>query len=257
MPSSKRKRSKTTKPKSPTSQKNSAPAPASAPKPPKRDADPEEIDIPPETILEADYKNLLKKVASGRPLTAAERTLVLERKTRSAALAPAKPNLPTYVTSKVALAAALGISRPTLDDWLTLPGHPKPDAGGRHSIAAWLAFRDAQNLKGADDLDPDDPETATDVAGEACSSRSRHIELKNEKLAEEIAILRRTHTPNEIFLADVTAFGAGLKSVLLQKEAELPALLAGKDIPAVRAVLRLAFDELRTCLQDLLKKWNT
>ena len=58
-------------------------------------------------ILDADFQNIVKKVAAGKPLTVAERTRIESRAAGSA-------DTLAYAQTLVELAAVLGVSRRTL-----------------------------------------------------------------------------------------------------------------------------------------------
>jgi hypothetical protein len=200
-----------------------------------------------EKILEKDYCNLVKKVGSGKTLTAAERALVQAKAAQTLAQSTeqhaAPDQLPPYVTNKTDLARLLNVSRQAVHNWFNLANHPKADAAGRHDVAAWVRFREENGLKG--------DETSAEASAKAWNFR-----LRNEKLEEEIAILRGAHTPNEVFIAQMNDLSAGLNSLLLRKEKEWPLKLANKSREDLVIEYRAVFDDMRERIRNLVAKWK-
>lgn len=96
-------------------------------------------------ILSKDLENIVKKVASGKTLTSAERSLVEKAYGTSGDVKFAK--------TIVELSEILGVSRKTIDRWRKLKGSPKPCSNGRHNVAKWRDFVRKHDLK-----EPDSPE---------------------------------------------------------------------------------------------------
>ena len=109
-------------------------------------------------ILSKDLENIVKKVASGKTLTSAERSLVEKA---YGASGDAK-----FAKTIVELSEILGVSRKTIDRWRKLKGSPKPCSDGRHNVAKWRDFVRKHDLK-----EPDSPEDE---------------ELKTRKLLAEV-----------------------------------------------------------------------
>ena len=109
-------------------------------------------------ILSKDLENIVKKVASGKTLTSAERSLVEKAYGTSGDVKFAK--------TIVELSEILGVSRKTIDRWRKLKGSPKPCSVGRHNVAKWRDFVRKHDLK-----EPDSPEDE---------------ELKTRKLLAEV-----------------------------------------------------------------------
>ena len=84
-------------------------------------------------ILDADFQNIVKKVASGKPLTVAERTRIESRAAGSAETL-------AYTKTLVELAAVLGVSRRTLSTWQKIDGAPKALSNGLWPVADWREF---------------------------------------------------------------------------------------------------------------------
>ena len=68
-------------------------------------------------ILDADFQNIVKKVAAGRPLTVAERARIEAR-------AAGSTDSTAYAKNLVELASLLGVTRRTLNSWQKLDGAP-------------------------------------------------------------------------------------------------------------------------------------
>jgi predicted DNA-binding transcriptional regulator AlpA len=87
-------------------------------------------------VLDLDLANLITKAKSGKPLSRHERELIEQH--QGATTAPTPPravpgagNAPVaFIREKKKLAAALGISRPTLDTYLSKPGAPQRGPAG-------------------------------------------------------------------------------------------------------------------------------
>lgn len=82
-------------------------------------------------LLEVNKKNLARKLAKGSTLRADEKAL-LE--------AQAGGDGETWANNKVALAKAMGISRPTLDKLLKRPGCPQARSNGKYYVPEIRAF---------------------------------------------------------------------------------------------------------------------
>ena len=82
-------------------------------------------------ILSKDLENIVKKVASGKTLTSAERSLVEKAYGTSGDVKFAK--------TIVELSEILGVSR-TIVRLRKLKGSPKPYSNGKHSVSKWRDF---------------------------------------------------------------------------------------------------------------------
>ena len=96
-------------------------------------------------ILSKDLENIVKKVASGKTLTSAERALVEKAYGTSGDVKFAK--------TIVELSEILDVSRKTIDRWRKLKGFPKPCSDGRYNVAKWRDFVRNHDLK-----EPNSPE---------------------------------------------------------------------------------------------------
>ena len=83
-----------------------------------------------EKILDADFQNVVRKVAAGKPLTVAERARIESR------AAGSEESL-AYAKTLVELAAVLGVTRRTLTTWQKMEGAPKSLSNGLWPVADW------------------------------------------------------------------------------------------------------------------------
>jgi hypothetical protein len=102
--------------------------------------------------LEATHlANIIRKLASGKTLTKREQE-ILDRQKKAEAV-------PDFYDTKVELAAYLGRSRRTLQNWCErfkdAPDLPKPRADGRHSGPEWRAFMLNHELTNEPDVEED------------------------------------------------------------------------------------------------------
>jgi len=65
------------------------------------------------------------------------------------------PRLPRWVSSYVDLESVVGLSRRWIQELRRLPGAPRPQSNGKHSVKAWLEFAKANSSKVAKSADPD------------------------------------------------------------------------------------------------------
>jgi len=94
-------------------------------------------------IFDKDLENIVKKVASGKPLSNVERARV-----ESAYAGKGKE--PMFAKNLTQLAETLEVSRPIIDAWRKIKGAPKVASNGSHSIAKWREFVCKHGLKEAD-----------------------------------------------------------------------------------------------------------
>ena len=92
-------------------------------------------------VLDKEFENLIRKVASGKTLTAAERARIESR-------AAGSQDSTAYAKNLVELAQLLGVTRRTLTTWRKQPGAPQPEPNGQHDVAAWREFVRSRGLKG-------------------------------------------------------------------------------------------------------------
>ena len=160
-------------------------------------------------ILSKDLENIVKKVASGKTLTSAERSLVEKAYGTSGDVKFAK--------TIVELSEILGVSRKTIDRWRKLKGSPKPCSDGRHNVAKWRDFVRKHDLK-----EPDSPEDE---------------ELKTRKLLGTYVAIEKVR---EVWTAHIGQVRQILESRFLN---ELPPILTTLDAVQIREKLQEVLDE--------------
>lgn len=187
-------------------------------------------------ILDADAALIEKRVRGGKPMTQSQRAAMQAKVNGIPTGPPTEKNL-------TKLAARLGITRQVLHRWRQLAGFPKPNPEGSYNVAAVVEFRNANGLKGNE-------------SEETVDQKARRIRLQNEKLETEIEILKGAYTENGVIADFLGMMCSSAKAILMQKTWELPALLAGRDIPSIRLTLEKSFDEVLTRFQDAMVKWD-
>lgn len=141
---------------------------------------PEDLD----KVRRRQIQNILQKQAAGKTLTAREERALAEAATDT------PPGAENFVRTYDELAARLGVSRKSIQNWQKrLPDNwPRPRADGRHEVAAWVAFMAANHLAAADpDGHPDDrPITVTDWKARELELKCEKLEIENAKTAGEL-----------------------------------------------------------------------
>lgn len=125
---------------------------------------------------------------------------------------------------KFKLAAALGVSRTTLDGYLAKPGAPSADRKRTYDVAEARAFLVAEGKRG--------------VAGsEQSDLRSRKLRLEVEEIERKLAIERGDLIRASDLAPTIGAFNAQLMADLAQMEIELPPRCHGKDRIQIAALV--------------------
>jgi hypothetical protein len=184
-------------------------------------------------ILDADFQNIVKKVAAGKPLTVAERTRVESR-------AAGSVETLAYAKTLVELAAVLGVTRRTLTTWQKMDGAPKPLSNGLWPVADWREFVRLCGLKAG----------KTPVGNEeALKARKLLAEVEEREL--RIAVKKGEYVPLTKVREEWIGLVAQATSVLRAKfENELPPVLSGLDATGIQAECRKAIDEVLRCLHE-------
>jgi len=179
-------------------------------------------------VLDKDFENLIRKVAAGRPLTAAERARIEAR-------AAGSSDSTAYADNQVELAALLGITRRTLTTWRKMAGAPKPLANGQYDVAAWREFVRSKGLKGGGEPVGNQ---------EALKARKLLAEIEEKEL--RLAIRRGDYLSKEEVRRSILE-GLGRMFSILHKrlEDELPPISCGKDAIGIREDNARALDEAR------------
>ncbi|MEI8313009.1 MAG: hypothetical protein WCH98_19860 [Verrucomicrobiota bacterium] len=184
-------------------------------------------------ILDADFQNIVKKVASGRPLTVAERTRIESR-------AAGSVETLAYAKTLVELATVLGVTRRTLTVWQKMDGSPKPLSNGMWPVADWREFVRVRGLKAG----------KTPVGNEeALKARKLLAEVEEREL--RIAVKKGEYVPLHQVRTEWIGLVAQATSILRAKfESELPPILSGLDATGIQRECRKAIDEVLRCLHE-------
>ncbi|MDP0498691.1 MAG: hypothetical protein Q7P63_01205 [Verrucomicrobiota bacterium JB022] len=183
-------------------------------------------------ILQKDYENLVRKVASGKTLTATERALVEARLVGS--------NQSTARAGSIAeLAEALGVNRRTITNWRKLKGAPKTATNGQHDVAAWREFVRTKGLKGK--------EAASDVD----ALKRRRMEIDVEEREFRLSVRRGQYVAiDEVRQIWTTEVNKAIALLRQKFESELPPVLSGMDAVAIRQECARAIDEVCETLNE-------
>ena len=186
-----------------------------------------------EKILDADFQNVVRKVAAGKPLTVAERSRIEAR-------AAGSQETLAYAKTLVELAAVLGVTRRTLTAWQKMDGSPKPLSNGLWPVADWREFVRVRGLKAS----------KTPVGNEeALKARKLLAEVEEREL--RIAVKKGEYVPLYQVRTEWIGLIAQATSILRAKfESELPPILSGLDATGIQRECRKAIDEVLRCLHE-------
>ena len=186
-----------------------------------------------EKILDADFQNVVRKVAAGKPLTVAERSRIEAR-------AAGSQETLAYAKTLVELAAVLGVTRRTLTAWQKMEGSPKPLSNGMWPVADWREFVRVRGLKAG----------KTPVGNEeALKARKLLAEVEEREL--RIAVKKGEYVPLHQVRTEWIGLVAQATSILRAKfESELPPILSGLDATGIQKECRKAIDEVLRCLHE-------
>ena len=184
-------------------------------------------------ILDADFQNVVRKVAAGKPLTVAERARIESRAAGSAETL-------AYAKTLVELAAVLGVTRRTLTTWQKLEGSPKPLSNGLWPVADWREFVRLRGLK-----------AGKVPAGNEEALKARKLLAEVEERELRIAVKKGEYVPLTKVREEWIGLVAQATSILRAKfEAELPPVLSGLDATGIQRECRRAIDEVLLCLHE-------
>ena len=197
-----------------------------------------DIHLPPDVarkLLNKDLANLVKRVQHGGKLSRNERSMLQNLATASGENAG-----PTHVPNMVELAAVLGVSRQSLNQWKKRKDAPKPAANGLHEVAQWREFMKRHDLKGS-----------TTVVDEETALRARKLLAEVEERELKVAVRKGQYVSIEEVRVEWTSLVGKATALLRNKfENELPPILSGLDATAIQEECRKAIDEvLRTLHQ--------
>lgn len=186
-----------------------------------------------EKILDADFQNVVRKVAAGKPLTVAERSRIEAR-------AAGSVETLAYAKTLVELAAVLGVTRRTLTAWQKMDGSPKALSNGMWPVADWREFVRVRGLKAS----------KTPVGNEeALKARKLLAEVEEREL--RIAVKKGEYVPLYQVRTEWIGLVAQATSILRAKfESELPPVLSGLDATGIQRECRKAIDEVLKVLHE-------
>lgn len=183
-------------------------------------------------VLSADFGNLIKKVAAGKPLTVAERARIESR-------AAGSQDSTAYAKTAVELAYLLGVTRRTITAWQKIDGSPKPLSNGMWPVADWREFVRVRGLKG------------TKPAGNEEALKARKLLAEVEERELRIAIKKGEFVRIDQVRTEWIGLVAQATAILRAKfENELPAILSGLDATGIQAECRKAIDEVLRALHE-------
>ena len=184
-------------------------------------------------ILDADFQNVVRKVAAGKPLTVAERARIESR-------AAGSVETLAYAKTLVELAAVLGVTRRTLTTWQKMEGAPKPLSNGLWPVADWREFVRLRGLK-----------AGKVPAGNEEALKARKLLAEVEERELRIAVKKGEYVPLTKVREEWIGLVAQASSILRAKfENELPPVLSGLDATGIQRECRRAIDEVLLCLHE-------
>jgi hypothetical protein len=184
-------------------------------------------------ILDADFQNVVKKVAAGKPLTVAERARIESR-------AAGSVETLAYAKTLVELASVLGVTRRTLSTWQKMDGAPKALSNGLWPVADWREFVRLNGLKAG---------KAPVGNEEALKARKLLAEVEEREL--RIAVKKGEYVALTKVREEWIGLVARATSILRAKfENELPPVLSGLDATGIQKECRRAVDEVLQVLHE-------
>ena len=172
-------------------------------------------------VLDANWKNVVRKVGAGKTLSTAELAIIKSR-------AEQNHDSVTHAKDMSDLARVLGVSRQTLYAWKRRPDAPVPGENGFHDVLAWREFIRANDLKGGMGPEP-----------EVLKARKLLAEIEDRELKVSLKkglYILQTEVRQQWF-ERIGKARSILEARLLN---ELPPVLAGKNPAAIRQELENA-----------------
>lgn len=177
-------------------------------------------------ILDADLNNIIRKAASGKPLTPAEHARVVSR-------AAGCDDSVTAAKSVSELATLLGTSRRQIARWHKLGGAPRPNPDGSYDVVGWRRFVRERGLKAGS--------VGADADILALKARKLLAEIEDREL--RVALKKGLYVLSAEVDAEWSRRFAVLKNFLYSKLTyEVPPLAAGKDAIAIQKLNQDALD---------------
>jgi transposase-like protein len=180
-------------------------------------------------VLDANWKNVVKKVAAGRTLNATELALIRVK-------AAGSDETVTHARDVADLARILGVTRQTLYAWRKKSDAPQPAANGSHDVVAWREFINKHDLKAG--LSPD---------AEVLKARKLLAEIEDREL--KVAIKKGEYVRVEQVKEEWTSrIGKAVALLRARFENELPPLLVGMNAPEIQGRCAAAIDDVCAAL---------
>jgi predicted DNA-binding transcriptional regulator AlpA len=174
-------------------------------------------------VLDANWKNVVKKVGAGKTLNATELAVI---KTRAAG----SHDTVTQAKDLTELARVLGVSRQTIYSWKKRKDAPKPTANGTHDVVAWREFIRVHDLKAG--LSPD---------AEVLKARKLLAEIEDREL--KVALKKGQYLLKSEVEGEWSRRMAVLKNLLYAKlTLELPPLCMGRDAVSIQQLNQSTLD---------------
>jgi transcriptional regulator with XRE-family HTH domain len=168
-------------------------------------------------ILKSDLANIVRKVKSGKTLSASERALL------ATATGNGKPTATRFVDTQAELADAIGVNRKSIARWRKVEGNPGAQPDGRYNVADWIAFKQQMT-------DEDDDPSWTEL-------KARHLALQVQKIEHHLAVVRREYVPAAEVERWGAELGAAIRKVVAQIHLVAPSVV-GVSVPEAEARLK-------------------
>jgi phage terminase Nu1 subunit (DNA packaging protein) len=182
-----------------------------------------------EKILSADFRNVARKVAEGKPLTATERDLI---KAKASATDTFKADSEISVRNFAELATLLGVNVRTINRWKKLEGSPQASPDGSLPLSEWREFAKVRNLK-------------RQSSPEVERLRARKLLAEVEERELKVAVKKGEFVRfDEVRTSWVARVGKAIALLRAKFENELPTILSGKDAQGIREECAKAIDEV-------------
>ena len=178
-----------------------------------------------ERVLAKDLENIIKKAASGKTLTVAERARI---ESHANGRTESKP----YADTVVELAERLGITRRTITNWRKRKDAPKPLSNGKHDISQWREFMRRNGIN-------DKTETP-----EESVLKARKLLAEVEQAELKLAVMKGSYVGiekvREVWMSHIGQVRNILESRFL---IELPPVISAMDAIQIREKLQEVLDE--------------
>lgn len=185
-------------------------------------------------ILDVDLRNILKKAASGKPLSPAEHARVVAK-------AAGCNDSATVAKTVVELATLLGTNRRQIARWQKMKGAPAANPNGSHDVVAWREFVREHGLKAG--------KVASEVDFAALKARKTLAEIEEREI--RVAIKKGDYVAMSLVRREwMTQVGKARALFDARFLNELPPILVGKDAVAVREELERALLEIYETLHS-------